>query len=229
MIKKLNWDSDFFGYEIGKFRLTDFEKWDFKKFKNKSEKYRLVYVFSKQKIEFQELDLVDTKLTFEKTIKESNCLGCDNIKLFKLDIDNFKTLEKLALASGVYSRFKLDRNFRDNEYKRLYKEWIKNSVYGQKSMAIIIYKENNNILGFTTLEQKTNNLLDIGLVAVNENARGKRIGSRLIEYSANHGLKKGFNRIQVVTQQNNLPAVKLYEKCGFKIKSTEYIYHYWNL
>lgn len=229
MIKKLNWDSEFFGYKIGKYSLKDLDKSDFKKFKIESDQYRLIYVFSKQKLDYQGLDLVDTKLTFEKETKESNCLECDNLKLFELETDNFKTLEKLALASGVYSRFKLDRKFKDNEYNRLYQEWIKNSVYGQKAMAIIIYKENNNILGFTTLERKSDSLLDISLVAVDENARGKKIGTKLIEYSTNHGLKKGFNKIQVVTQQNNLPAVNLYKKCGFKIKSTEYIYHYWNL
>jgi ribosomal protein S18 acetylase RimI-like enzyme len=164
-----------------------------------------------------------------KDIESLSYIKINNLKKFEKGKDDFKTLEKLTLLSGTYSRFRLDKHFKKKEYESLYKQWIYNSVYKEKALEVIVYKENNSILGFTTLEKKTNNLLDISLVAVDETARGKKIGTQLIEYSINYALKNGYSKIQVVTQQNNLPAVNLYKKCGFRIKSTEYIYHYWNL
>lgn len=229
MIQKLEWDSNFFGYKIGKFTTEDSEKFDELKFKVESSLYKLVYLFSNEKLDFENIKLVDTKLTFIKETKNIHVYECNNIKRFENGKDSFELLQELALMSGLYSRFKLDKNFKKNEYESLYKQWIYNSVYKNKAMDIIIYEENSIILGFTTLEKKTNDLLDISLVAVDENARGKNIGTKLINYTINHGSKRGFNKIQVVTQQNNLPAVNLYKKCGFEIIKKEYIYHYWNL
>jgi dTDP-4-amino-4,6-dideoxy-D-galactose acyltransferase len=188
-----------------------------------------VYVFSSIKLDYENLKLVDTKLTFSKDLKKMIIPQDGNLQLFKKGKHNFEKLEKLALVSGEFSRFKLDDNFNKNDYHSLYKQWIYNSVYKQKALNTMIYTEENKILGFTTLEKKTNLLCDISLVAVDEKARGKKIGRKLIDYTIFQASNKHFNKIQVVTQQNNIPAVGLYKKCGFRLTKTEYIYHYWRL
>ena len=229
MIKRLEWDSTFFDYEVGKISVSKNKNFDFKVFKKNSFSYKLVYVFSKEKLDNKELNLVDTKLTFTRK-NENVKSGCNkNLTFFSKEEDDFKSLEALALSSGEYSRFKVDVNFKNGEFKNLYKKWINNIVFEDKALDVIIYKEDDNILGFSTLDKINDTLCDIGLVAVDGKHRGKSIGTKLINFTIEQAFNLEFNTIQVVTQLENQPAINLYKKCGFKIKKTEYIYHYWNL
>lgn len=228
-INKLDWDSNFFGYTIGRIDIESPKTFDFSKFKEDSAAYKLVYLFADQKIESSKVQLVDTKLTFSKQLQHSNFVETNEVSIFKKDKDDFEKIEKLALQSGKYSRFKIDSNFMNNEFELLYKKWIRNSIYEEKALEVAIFKDKEEILGFLTLEKKSDSLCDISLVAVDQYARGKKIGTKLINFAISQGVQKGFKDIQVVTQLENLPAKNLYEKCGFQISKTEYIYHYWNL
>ena len=228
-INKLDWDSNFFGYTIGRVDVESPKAFDFPKFKKNAAAYKLVYLFADQKIESSKVQLVDTKLTFSKQLEHANLDETNEVSIFTKGKDDFEKIEKLALQSGKYSRFKIDSNFKNNEYELLYKKWIRNSIYEEKALEVAIFKDKEEILGFLTLEKKSDSLCDIGLVAVDQNARGKKIGTKLINFATSQGVKKGFKDIQVVTQLENLPAKNLYEKCGFQISKTEYIYHYWNL
>ena len=229
IIKKLIWDSTFFGYNIGKCILSDSNIFDARRFKNQASSFKLVYVFADYEINHSQLKLVDIKVTLVKKKEKNENVDYNKIKIYNKEEDDFFQLEKLALISGKYSRFKIDVNFENNEYENLYKEWIKNSIYKDKALAVNVFKEENKILGFATLHKKTEFLCDIGLVAVDKNMRGKRIGTKLINYTSEQGFKMGFKKIQVVTQKNNRAAVGLYEKSGFNLFKIEYVYHYWNL
>lgn len=229
MIKRLEWDSEFFGYNVGVIDLTESSKFNFKEFKKESFGFTLTYIFSPSKLNYKGLKLADEKVTFLKENIKPVQNNEKNLGFFNIKRDCYKSLEALALESGVYSRFKLDKNFRNNEYDRLYKKWINNTVFENKTLNIVTFKEDEHILGFTTLIKKSKTLCDISLVAVDKNSRGKMIGTKLIQESEKQAFINGFKNIQVVTQKNNKPAVNLYLKCGFKLESTKYIYHYWNL
>ena len=228
MIYRLEWDSRFFKHEIGKINVSNPKDFDLVNFQKKSFPYKLVYIFSNERLIYDCLKLVDTKLTFlRKTQKLS--VQTSNLTFFNLEKDSFESLEKLALLSGEYSRFQIDENFKSGEYKNLYKQWIYNKVFQEEDLDIIIYKEDNLILGFTILEKINHMLCNISLVAVDSKSRGKKIGTKLIEFTINQAFINNFQWIKVITQQNNTPATNLYRKCNFKLDKTEYIYHYWNL
>ena len=55
----------------------------------------------------------------------------------------------------------------------------------------------------------------------------KKIATDLINAAELYFKKKGYSKMQVVTQSINKPACKLYEKNNFKIDKIEYIYHIW--
>ena len=231
MIEELHWDSEFFGYKTGKLIIPDGGNFNYSEFESVVNNYRLIYIFSKKKITEKRLKLVDKKVTFHQQIPIKTCLKKSynsKIESFNIKLHNYESLKKLALTSGIYSRFNIDKNFKNNEYLRLYSQWIKNAVFKDKTLDILIYQE-KGICGFTTIEEKTKDLADIGLVAVSEKTRGKGIATKLIENSIKKAFQLGFKEIQVVTQSNNIPAMKLYEKCNFKINEITYIYHYWNL
>lgn len=228
-INKLEWDTNFFGYDIGK--LVVKEDIDIEKFKMEASPYKLVYVFSEKMLHYPDIDLVDKKVVFSKQVSPKNSKENFNhrIELLNPNIHDPSQLVELALQSGVYSRFKLDTNFKDQEYIKLYSEWINKCMDRKSEFDILVALKGNNITGFTTLSKVSEELADIGLVAVDQNLRGEGIGTELLSKTILRASQKGFKNIQVVTQMNNLPAVKLYEKLKFDIQEITFVFHYWNL
>lgn len=232
-VSRLDWDSAFFGYEVGRLDISSTENFDLSNFETESKTYKLIYIFSEKKLTLNaDFILVDEKVIYSQKIgatdlnsnQENGFLICS----FNSHLHDVNQLRQLALESGIYSRFNIDPNFRNNEYQKLYLEWIDKSVNGDLAFEILIAYQGERIAGFTTIGKKRDKLADIGLVAVDSAFRGKGIGFGLMKETIKKAKEKGFEFIQVVTQMNNTPAVKLYEKTNFKIQQTTNIYHYWN-
>jgi dTDP-4-amino-4,6-dideoxy-D-galactose acyltransferase len=68
---------------------------------------------------------------------------------------------------------------------------------------------------------------DIGLIAVNTNYRGKKIGETLVRASQMWSIEQGYKFAQVVTQGSNAAACSLYKKCGYALEKVEFFYHFW--
>ena len=135
-------------------------------------------------------------------------------------------LEELAIQAGTYSHFNTDPNFPKELFLKLYRTWIENSINGSIASKIMTVYQENKIAGMITLGTK-NGRGDIGLLAVNPNFRGKNLGTKLVSSAQAYFIESGFSLAQVVTQKANLPACRLYEKCGFHREKIENFYHFW--
>src|SRR5690606_14128178 len=91
---------------------------------------------------------------------------------------------------------------------------------------VLVFLENSVPSGFVTLGEKKDRA-DIGIIAVDQNHRGKGIGKALMSSAEKWASDKGYNSIQVVTQGDNVPACLLYESCGYKVESVAFFYHIW--
>ena len=228
--KYLEWDTNFFDFKVGEIinqKNSDLELLDLLNYL-KNENYTLIYLFSKNKINCNKtpykIQNVGKKITFAKKIKKINLID-KNIMKYDLDYPNIELIN-LAIESGIYSRFNIDKNIEKGKFRELYKQWIVNSVNKKIATEVITYNDGNNIAGMVTLGEK-NSKGDIGIIAVNENYRGKKIASKLITAAEHYFEKQGYLEMQVVTQGNNEPACRLYEKNGFEIDRMEFVYHIW--
>lgn len=230
-IERLKWDSEFFEYEIGKVIINKNQGFDFDLFSTLAQPFKLVYIFSEEKLNCNSIKSVDQKVLFSKQLGQYNSLAKPNRKIKNFDIGNhsYNDLKELAFSSGIYSRFSTDVNFRNNEFKRLYTKWVDRSIAEKDSFEILIHQEHKEILGFITFDKKQKITSQVGLIAVNGKSRGMGIATQLIEETQYRVLHLGFDVLEVATQLQNVPATKLYQKCGFKIKEIKYIYHYWNI
>ena len=235
-IEHLSWDSNFFNKKISRITIydtDDINNLSFSLNKLMKENYDLVYVFSPGIISVNRKilncyygALRDIKLVYKKLITNREEAKTSNIIEWSSSYD-LHSLYKLGLASGVKSRFKLDENFTDNEFEQLYKTWIDNSINNKIADKVFICFDNTKFInGFVTV--KINKLKGtIGLIAVNEEARGKKIGSGLIKHVENFLFDKGIPELYVATQSENLSACKFYEINGMFVHSTTNIYHFW--
>lgn len=228
-IIKLEWDTNFFNKKIGKLYLDNSSEFSIDIFKELVKKFELVYIYTKEEVNIG-LRVIDKKITLVKhdIRAPSQLANINSIEFFNNALHDLECVKKLALVSGVFSRFKKDTNFRNNEYERLYLQWITNSITDKDKTHTLIYIIENKIVGLLTLSITNKNLAEIGLVAVDENYRGRGIGKQLLIKAFMLSQELGVNDIQVVTQIENKPALKLYYSVGFSIKNIINIYHYWN-
>lgn len=137
-----------------------------------------------------------------------------------------KELETLALAAGTYSHFVNDPKFPYAMFVKTYQNWIANSVNKSLATKVLVIRRQQKIVGMVTLGEK-NQRGDIGLLGIDEHFRGQGFGKQLVQAAQMEFIKQGYTTVQVVTQLINIPACKLYEKCGYAIEKVENYYHFW--
>jgi dTDP-4-amino-4,6-dideoxy-D-galactose acyltransferase len=217
----LQWDSQLFGYPVGKIEIDKYE-FEPSRFLELSSNYRLVYLFSSKPIENlpENTILVDTKVTLVKQLSEIQ--NWDKVEFFEGKLS--ESLISLGFQSGELSRFKIDKRLSHNEFEKLYIKWLERDLDSGK---IIIQRKENEIIGMVTLSF-SDDQSSIGLFAVDNLYRGKGIGYKLLQAVEECSVKEGKRKISVQTQLQNKNALSLYEKRGFVQQDKNYIYHYVN-
>jgi dTDP-4-amino-4,6-dideoxy-D-galactose acyltransferase len=236
-VQLLDWDSDFFGFRVAKIippRLTRAEIVDVLE-QLRSDRITLAYWASDPEDDESRLAaetggffLADKKVTYIRditTLDISN-LDCDEAIQEYRETSLNADLVSLALQSGTYSRFRVDSKIPAHKFEQLYELWIEKSVNKTIAESVLIKKLAGKIVGMVTVGVK-NNCGDIGLIAVDESARGMKIGERLVHAALKWSVIKGHTTAQVVTQGVNEIACKLYEKCGYHVGKSENVYHVW--
>lgn len=135
-------------------------------------------------------------------------------------------LEELALQSGLYSRFRTDPNISTDQFETIYRHWIANSTQKQIAQEVFVIYREEKLAGFITLGEKQTRG-DIGLLAVSETWRGLNLGRMLVDAALSYFSEQGYSYSQVVTQSDNIPACRLYERCGYQVEKIEHFYHFW--
>jgi dTDP-4-amino-4,6-dideoxy-D-galactose acyltransferase len=242
MITYLAWDSDFFERKIGRISLSSAAILEDDLADGKAQGYDLIYVFSENEIDKKYQDkLVDIKVIFEKGLENDltrsvNSLVCgtQNESIFafcvpqteEFDSEEFENLYHLAYISGEYSRFKKDKKIGEDSFQKLYREWVNNSINQQIADYVLVYEKDKKNFGMVTLKLNTDTSV-IGLIAVDNAAQGMGIGQQLMAECERISIENNIKTIEVATQELNQKAYQFYQKCGFLVKSRQYVYHFW--
>ncbi len=224
-IEPVLWDSDFFGYPIGKLTLYADERIDEEQCLNSN--YKLIYIFSEAELGPNQLgnlalQLADCKIDLQTKVKSEPVKSDALIQpLHQLSPE----LLNLVYQSGHYSRFKLDQQFVHQEFERMYLAWI-NKALDHKQQQVFGYMQQDKPVGFITVAEKNANA-DIGLIAVDEAYRGKSIGHHLVKHAHQFAQQNNLSNITVTTQLANAGAMRFYLNHGFEVAKKSYIYHLW--
>jgi dTDP-4-amino-4,6-dideoxy-D-galactose acyltransferase len=135
-------------------------------------------------------------------------------------------LESLALASGSCSRFRVDPRIPEPVFEELYRTWILKSVTHELAERVFVARVRGAERGMVTVASEGDRGT-IGLIAVEERERGLGLGRALLRCARQYHLAMGRPILQVVTQQRNVSACKLYERSGFRVERNEAEYHFW--
>ncbi len=225
MIKKKQWDSDFFNLNVGE---IDFKECDSSL--NYSD-YNLLYVISSVdfdlKLDRFENSFSEQKIKFYKELKEAQQLS-ENVFSCEETVYDIKDVYQLAFESGKHSRFLLDKKFSPEKFKELYQLWIDNSISKNFADDVLLYKYEGKTTGLLTYKTIGKEAF-VGLIAVSAEHQGKGIGGNMLEHLETVLYAKGIYNLTIPTQDQNQQACYFYNKIGYSISEKTYIKHYWKI
>jgi len=227
MIKKLTWDSDFFGFGIAQLEeLNEASDLIFVDEFAKSNNIRLVQTLTDLKnIHFIEIlensgfHYVDTRIDFVMDLSKKENKNIHWFKANESEIDDIKSIaDSLYLKSRFYHSM-----FESDKVNELFKLWAEKAVNGEFDNLCLksTIDGTNEVTGFVTIRFLNNTDARIGLIGVSKNHLGKGIGTYLINSAISYLKENKYEKLYIATQGKNLGAINLYIKSGFKIKSIQ--------
>jgi ribosomal protein S18 acetylase RimI-like enzyme len=134
---------------------------------------------------------------------------------------NYRTTQKYSITKfdptrdkeSVVNLFNKEKSLLQNFYPARYLQRCHHS----SDCEIKILRENNEFAGFIGYDSFGH----IDYLAVEKNFRGKKYGKKLLTHSIKNLQDKGIKSITIYATKNNIPALTLYEKIGFKKKYGE--------
>ena len=239
----VEWESRFFGFPIGNIELpADYSSKSLDESLRRGQKiYRLIYV-TLNKIGPAELPTsgapclcYDRNLTFKKSVPDNVPSLDTHVKAYTSSFCS-KWLERLAVQSGVLTRFKQDPELA-TQYERLFLTWINYSVTGELADSIWTWREADKHVGLVTIRCVKHQNPDtgaleregrIGMLAVDRDYRKQGIGTHLFDACDFWCSSLDIPVISIVTQEENEQTTALCEKLGYHLTDEESVYHYWS-
>ena len=174
-------------------------------------------------VEWLGFHLVDTNIVFRKPILRNPKCFNNNFQVRFAQQEDREQVAELARKNFTYSRFHLDDEIPSSTADNIKAEWASNFFAGKRGDKLVVALINNVVVGFSLLLESMEDLI-IDLIAVDKNQHRQGIASDMITYIEHH--LNEFSRIQVGTQLVNVPSIRLYEKMGFRVFSSNYVFHY---
>jgi dTDP-4-amino-4,6-dideoxy-D-galactose acyltransferase len=228
-LEKQQWDTDFFKKSVWRMDLSLEDQPQEIISRLVALDYDVVYVMFPEALEglFSQTLLshggnyVDCRVTYLKRVAYSGKQS-DTVLLSAPTLK----VRQLAYTSGQFSRFKTDKNF-EPDFCRLYDRWIDNAFKSLTGAVFGAYDDQSNLIGMVTVDGVEKCKGKIGLIAVDEQCRGMGVGSRLLKACDAYYEANSLEYAEVVTQDKNRPAIKLYEKNGYEQSDRTSVWHVW--
>jgi dTDP-4-amino-4,6-dideoxy-D-galactose acyltransferase len=233
----LNWDSQLFGKKICKITKDKLDEnqlvrcIEWAKINNIDCVYYLIdssdisYVNIAERYGF---NFIDFRITLDSKISDYSMVTSKTISSHNIRTATSNDLDKvksLARFNHTDSRFFKDSRFDKVISEKLFELWIDRNSSSES--AIILVSEIDLVVSGYIAISFQNNIGVIELIGVNPKFRGLGIGVNLISSSLDWFRNNNINTVNVVTQGTNIPALRMYHKCGFAPIQSKSWYHLW--
>lgn len=132
----------------------------------------------------------------------------------------------MRMASGSFrqSRFRFDPKFPADRARMIHGEWVVRG-FETPDRRVMVAEAAGGLAGQMVLHEPESGSRTVELIGVVDPARGSGVGSALLE-EAKRGVE-GDGRVEAVTQGRNIPALRMYERSGFRTEKSQVWYHLW--
>lgn len=233
----LLWDSEFFGFTIGRVRGDTLTPEQVKKIDLWCRRFKVRCLYFLARLddpptiglaEAEGFHLVDVKMTLEWQ-GSRRLEPLKSVPLRTARKEDIPLLEILARPLYHNTRFFFDEQFPRPLSEALYGTWIRRSIEGYADQVLVAESDNGMPAGYISCHLEGNNppAGRIGLVGVNRDSFGRKLGQSLLKGALDWFLTQEVKTVTVVTQGRNYAAQRLYQKFGFLTRSVQLWYHKW--
>jgi dTDP-4-amino-4,6-dideoxy-D-galactose acyltransferase len=237
----LTWDSDFFQHRIARVRgdtlaqepMAKVDAWC------REKEIQCLYFLARaddprtiRTAEENGFRLTDMRVTFQRKFESAERLpstGPESSAVIReVRQEDLAELQDLARTMHGQTRFFNDGHFLRQRAEAMYSTWIALECEGRAQKVLVAVSPADRPLGYISchLDPKSG-LGEIGLVGVNREARGKSLGRSLVLAALEWFRAQAAREVTVVTQGGNVPAQRLYQRCGFLLQDFQLWYHKW--
>jgi ribosomal protein S18 acetylase RimI-like enzyme len=235
----LEWDSAFWGFSIAtvvdyaltRQQMGEIDRWC------SANQVRCLYFLARcddaatlRIAETSGFELVDVRITLAFDVLRDLQSGEDHpspgVRVRDAQPEDVARLQRISRGTYRDSRFYFDSRFPRGRCDDLYATWVANSCQGYAD-AVLVAEEAGLALGFITCHLETSDRGRIGLVGVEERARGRGLASALTRAALNWFAERRVPEVLVVTQARNYAAQRVYQRCGAVTQDVALWYHRW--
>ncbi len=142
--------------------------------------------------------------------------------------EEMSLFQEMARRLHSNTRFFKDARFSRERAAELYAEWLRLSFQGPKKTVLAVTTSSGRPAGYVACESgESEGTGRIGLIGVDESARGHGLGTTLIRAAIAWLYSKGARRVRVATQADNIAAIRLYIAAGFSPAGVGTWFHRW--
>jgi dTDP-4-amino-4,6-dideoxy-D-galactose acyltransferase len=237
----LPWDSEFFGCRIARVcgnRLNEsqaaaVEEWI------RSERLDGLYFLADARsaetictAENHGFRLVDIRMTLERrTVKDPPLTAIGTSTSFAIHParpQDLPSLQVIAREAHTDTRFFSDPRIPRERAENLYSTWIGLECQGRAKRVLVATSTQDKVWGYLSCHlDATTGIGQIGLAAVDKDARGQGVGTWLVRSALTWFESQEAAAVTVVTQGKNIGAQRLYQSSGFFSREVQLWYHRW--
>ncbi len=212
------WDTEFWGVRVGKAEhLDDVSAWAV------DNNVGLMCVLVDTIAEVQQaceqgFMLTDVRVTLKRTTAR---VGFGSRPAVATDLTALEEIAEVSFRGGT--RFYNDPGLPNVRCDDLYRAWIRSQLAGAADIVLVAERE-QHVAGFVSVDLLQGDS-DLSLIAVAPSERGGGVGEELVSSALNFAHRQERPSMNVVTQASNLPAQRLFQRCGFRTCRTQYWLH----
>lgn len=235
----LPWDTEFFGHRTGRVTgdILDEAKAEAVDRWAAENAIRMLYFLGRSDhpattrvAENHGYSLVDVRITFERVLNAGSVGTVASSLGFAIrpaSLADVPTLRSIAATGHVGTRFANDPHFSPERVRDFYATWIALECQGRARQVLVADPKNGTPAGYISCYLGPSATGEIGLVGVSETYRSNGLGSTLVRAALDWFESQGTRQVTVVTQGNNKPAQRLYQKNGFLTQNVQLWFHKW--
>lgn len=157
--------------------------------------------------------LIEISVFFEQ--EKLSALRTHKIEIVDAEREDQNSVIKIAESSFIYSRFHRDKKIGFEKASKIKADWARNYFYGKRGDKMLVARVDRRVVGFMLL---LNNQID--LIATSNGMGRMGVASALIAFA-----NQKIGLLAAGTQLINKPALDLYQKNGFRLKSSHAVFH----
>lgn len=234
-LKRLDWDSNFFGFEVFGYDSNIFDGSDYENaLKAAQSNGATLFVYSAPG--GVQLDIgtkaihVDTRHVMECEFDKlpANLVGASPPVEPYFDREPTPILDQLGVMSGVHSRFFFDPMFPRKAAEAMYTVWIRRALSGELGDMTRIARDQTGEIGAMFIGRIDGQGVAIAtLMAAFPHMRGQKLGERFFADFADWALKHDCPIGRVNCQDRNHFARSIYERMGWTYLDRREVFHTW--